>query len=517
MPYYRVSKTRKYARQTSSKTARKPYARRVYGDGNYFTEKVWPKARPYLKKMGRAAVTTGLGAIPGVGGVASTIGGMLWDKLIGQGAYAPMNFQVKNNSFMKEITANGPPQMWVNNQQAFVFRHREYIQDIVSSSSAGAFKIESFSIQPGSSDTFPWLAEIAKNFQQYRIDGMLFEFVSTSGDAVASNNTALGTVIATTNYNAGDNTFASKQQMMATEFCSVGKPSCSILHPIECKPSLTSVDNLYVRGGELPPDQDIRLYDLGNFQIATQGMQAASVSLGELWCTYQITFMKPIINPDTSVLADSYLSFKSSTVNGENPFGTSLSPANGSNIDVQLDPSETEDRVTIELPSAQAGESYLMQCQWIGSSTASVQAPTLLTPQKTEVYDIYQNYSTPTAGNQSGLTTTTLNFIGAFKVVESSVPGSYAQVRIGTYQLPGSITSMTLLITRINPNLTQPAFELFDKKKELTPKEKEQQFVQEFNKLKSKYGIVYDPLGVEDSGTDDDEPEPVKPVLPRKK
>jgi hypothetical protein len=34
------------------------------------------------------------------------------------------------------------------------------------------------------------------------------------------------------------------------------------------------------------------MYDLGNFQLATQGVSAAGVTLGELWVSYDITFYK---------------------------------------------------------------------------------------------------------------------------------------------------------------------------------------------------------------------------------
>jgi hypothetical protein len=39
---------------------------------------------------------------------------------------------------------------------------------------------------------FPWLSNIAQNFESYKLRGLVFEFKSMSGDALTSTNTALG-------------------------------------------------------------------------------------------------------------------------------------------------------------------------------------------------------------------------------------------------------------------------------------------------------------------------------------
>ena len=152
-----------------------------------------------------------------------------------------------------------------------------------------------FKINVGVKDTFPWLYNLARNYEQYRVHGMVFEFKSLSADALNSTNTALGSVIMATEYNAANPIFESKQQMENYEFAQSCKPSVSMMHAIECAPNLTSVSELYVRAGPIPLYQDPRLYDLGTFQIATCGMQAAQINIGELWCTYLVELIKPKI------------------------------------------------------------------------------------------------------------------------------------------------------------------------------------------------------------------------------
>lgn len=100
------------------------------------------------------------------------------------------DYTVNYNTILKPDSV---PQFSGN--RTFVVSHREYIQDIVSSSSAGAFKIDSFLINPGDPATFPWLSNLAQNFEEYRIHGMIFQFKTTSANALNSTNTALGTIV----------------------------------------------------------------------------------------------------------------------------------------------------------------------------------------------------------------------------------------------------------------------------------------------------------------------------------
>ena len=129
---------------------------------------------------------------------------------------------------------------------------------------------------------------------------MLVEFRSTAGDSVSSTNSALGEVVLSTCYNSASpfTTSSSKSALMNEEFAVSTKPSHSVIHAIECAPTQTPMDKLYTRSsasGVNPPASgtDIRLYDLGSLAVATFGQQAASVTLGELWITYEVILFKP--------------------------------------------------------------------------------------------------------------------------------------------------------------------------------------------------------------------------------
>jgi len=197
--------------------------------------------------------------------------------------------------------------------------HRSYITDITSSSVAGAFSIQKYAINPGLSGSFPWLAAIATNYEEYEFDGLVYEFVSTSGDSVGSTTTSLGTVILATQYDPTKPNFDTKQGMENYSFSQSAKPSCSILHAVECKKNLSPVKCLYVRSGN--NTSDLRWTDFGNFYIATVGMQAASVTLGELWVSFKVKLRKPRL-PQTVGIAGR---IASATLYNTN--STTLSPA----------------------------------------------------------------------------------------------------------------------------------------------------------------------------------------------
>lgn len=171
-----------------------------------------------------------------------------------------------------------------------LIRHREYIQDVVSPGSA--FNIsQKLRINPGNSKVFPWLSQIAQNFTQYKLQGCVFHFKSSSG--ALSTSQALGEIIMAINYNSTDAEFTTKQQMLNEIMATSKVPSEDALCPVECDPKQTTMEQMYISSDQLPSGQDPRFYDIGDFYIATQGQPSGPVVLGELWVSYQVELFKP--------------------------------------------------------------------------------------------------------------------------------------------------------------------------------------------------------------------------------
>lgn len=316
MPYKRNYSNRYYSRPSSSyygRALKRRSKKRTWGGGfagyrkaamGSFMRNLWQTypAKPSAELLA-AREQAGPVSISGLGdyeftpggshSVGSRVGAWLGDKaqsflgkITGLGDY----------SVMKNTLVNDPPSVRNNSARTVTLSHREYIGDVITGA-AGSFDLKAYKIQPGDPSTFPWLSTIASQFQQYTLDGMIFQFKSMSADALNSTNTALGQVIMATNYNVSAPLFDSKYEMENTEFSSSVKPSCSAMHPIECARRESTLNELYVAaGGSIPGGKDPSFYDFGNFQIATNGFQAANVNIGELWVTYEITLLKPILN-----------------------------------------------------------------------------------------------------------------------------------------------------------------------------------------------------------------------------
>lgn len=242
--------------------------------------------------------------------------------------------------------------------------HREYIKDIVSAPTANTFQNENFILNPGLASSFPWLATIAQNYEQYRIRGCVFEFKSTSADALNSTNTALGQVIMATDYNPASVNYTNKQQMENSQFAQSAKPSLSMLHGIECDSKQTPVSQLFIRTGAVPSGQDPRWYDLANFQIATNGFQGTNVVCGELWVTYIVEFFKPQI-PQTFGGSTDSLHIRRTSLST-----TSLNFADiGLFIVGNIDHSITSSVLT--LTNLEVGNKYMFTYIWRGSSNVT--------------------------------------------------------------------------------------------------------------------------------------------------
>lgn len=228
--------------------------------------------------------------------IGSMFGNAAWGKSIGRwlgtgigsifgsGDYTMVgsipNYNVLTNS--KQI-----PQ-FTSSQQTNIVCHREYLGDILGTAS---FSNTAYPLNPGMAQTFPWLSTVAENYQEYKFHGVVFEFRPLITDFVT--NGAPGVVVMATNYNADVPAYVNKQQMENSEYAVSVKPTNALMHGVECQSTQTTLPQRYVRNGSVPSNQDLRLYDYGNFQFATQSNPVQN--LGELWVSYCVEFFKPVL------------------------------------------------------------------------------------------------------------------------------------------------------------------------------------------------------------------------------
>jgi hypothetical protein len=273
------------------------------------------------KALGKTALTVGGGLIGGAFG-APTVGadaGAYFSKLLGMGSY-----KVNSNSIMR--SSEQAPQFG-NTEGAIVIEHSEFVTDVLSNQK---FTSQTFALDPTNRITFPYLALVAQNFEQFSFQGLVFTYKPTSGSAIASTNNSLGTVILATEYDVSKDIFASKTEMEAYEFATSCVPSSGMLHPVECAPAKDILRARYINNTRLEPGDyapgfgsvENNLSNLGRTQLSVVGMQANNITVGELWVSYKIRLSKPRIPGPSNYQGFYHAASKGANlVNGGGMFG----------------------------------------------------------------------------------------------------------------------------------------------------------------------------------------------------
>lgn len=432
---------RKPMRRAGSSRARAPAkvrGVRAYGSRSVrMPRQVYARARPSsalssIGKIARSAASTAARTVanavfgPVAGNAISSIPSGL--RLFGRGAYrtgpnaspteSHMGMGTSVPSFSK--SANG-----------VVITHREYIGDI---SSAVAFTNLSYAINPGLVTTFPWLSQVAQSFTEYDFKQLVFQFKSTSANALNSTNTALGTIVGATQYNAGSADFTSKQEMENYEYAKSCKPSEDQVFPVECAQFQNPVDQLYIRTQPIPASQDARLYDLGNFQLAAVGSQAAAV-VGELWVSYSVCLYKPrFVTPGET--ADFAGCFGASGVSTSAYFGTSRTIDPDSTISVSF-PTDSK----MQLDNVSEGH-YIFSLDMIGDAGTNVVMTRSITNANSNA--IFTGGTTSLLTEVNGTTTGHQSLVYSF-IVTALNP----VLTITAGSIPANLTSYNWFLVRI--------------------------------------------------------------------
>lgn len=295
------------------------------GRGGYFGQKLGSKIGTWVgKPWGADPITAPIGGAIGsaVGDLADTAlamsgpygriasglvnvaGGIA--RMTGRGAYVDNNLIVGGGpdpvpSFASSSDGN-----------VITITHKEFIRDIKGSSNA--FDLNVVQINPGIPACFPWLSQVAANFEEYQFKQLMFTYRSTTSDIGSSTNGQVGTVVMATNYNPAASVFATKLQMMEYDGAMSCKTTESMRHGVECDPKRNVGDGQkYVRTHSNIDYGEIRDYDLGRFQLAVCSSPSGfwDKSIGELWVTYTVVLSKPklsvglgsLVNNDEFALA----------------------------------------------------------------------------------------------------------------------------------------------------------------------------------------------------------------------
>lgn len=393
-----------------------------------------PKPKPAKKDKPFSAVGKHLGGFVGMPGIGKAVGGII-GSILGSGDYTTNFDGVNSNSL---VSTTSVPEF--GTYESTIITHREYISPVLTSSSTGAFSITGYPINPGQGLSFPWLAQIASNYEEYEFLGLVYEYKSNSGIATTTS-LAMPTVMLATEYDPTKPAFVNKAQMNNYFFSQSCRSDQCVMHAVECKSDLTPVKRLYTRTGGQVVGTDIRWSDYGNFYIATYGGASPSASIGDLWVSYKVKLHKPRL-PQTLEFGGQIASAHvyRTGVNTANPLGTATGLSSGA-LNLTISGGVLSWPV---LPAAKYLVCYTSP--GVASSGYSISASTSLT-----ALSVQQNGAAYTSQSWSGTTGLTTAITLASSSTDFATTGS---ITISGITFTGS-TACDIFVAQIDSTITQ--------------------------------------------------------------
>jgi len=273
------------------------------GRGNYWS-RVKHRAAHFGRELGhelsrvvKPIITSGLTEVATVYGGAGA-GALTASLLSGKGLYSGRGEYAANSlvvgddmDTMPAMSASGGDELGT-----VQFSHREWLGDVFAPPAGTAFLNQSYPLNPGLESVFPWLSQIAMNYEEYEFDQLLFTYKSTTAENASSTTGQLGSVIMATNYNASKAPFADKQSMIEYVGARSTKITANMVHGVECDPAKNALGGpLFVRNNPVVSGEDLKTYDKGTFQMALSNLPDAYANeiIGEMWVEYTVTLRKP--------------------------------------------------------------------------------------------------------------------------------------------------------------------------------------------------------------------------------
>lgn len=430
MPTYTAAEKKKYAaKMAKARAARRPTYR---GTGGYWQDFKRGVPKGVSSALG-TGLGTGLGSLLGpAGGTAGGImGGLLGQKfadITGLGSYS-INSIKKNTLIHPQVPKISNP----ISGDYVEFSHHEYVGTVNSSV---AFNREwVIDINPGLSQSFPWLSTLANSFTSWQMMGAAVHFKSTSAQALNSTNTALGEIFMAANYNnsPSEPSYDSKEQIMQTEWSTSGPPSQNQTLFLECDPKQNGRSVLHTRSGTVADRQD---FDLCRVTVAAQGSQADAI-VGDLFITYQIRLMKKQLLGIPARVPSALYQLVSAA--DATPLGT---PTLGfDNIGLTFSGN------TITVPRGTRGK-FFIEFFWDGDSTACTYPNITAQSNMTNVLLFTNNSASIITNNE---TTDKLFMKHAFMLTDASIDGSLTLGAAGT--LPTNLVSAEFYLTQVNTSI----------------------------------------------------------------
>lgn len=395
--------------------------------------------RKIAAEMGKQGLTTVarlLGApqpIVNLAGKIGQVGGAGAARLLGMGLVEVQKHNYGRSNLRKNSIIKGKmtPNATYGDGMERV-RGREQIALLKSNATTGTNPIIfEFPIQPGLQRFARSLALSAMRYGEYCMEGMVFEFITETGDSPSTGVVGAVTVGYKANANIAAPTDVDALQMLddVMDF----KLSESAGYAVECDPDARLRKCLAIRTGAITSGS-LMDYDMGSLVVAiTPGSAPADVELMKVYITYDVVFIKKQL---TTIRPGKFRS-RRATIASSTPLGTtsSLLLADGNLADAYVAAAGT----TLYFMNVSTGSVVRGKILWYATSATAYTAGTAAFTDATGIA-VYNNeaassYHFPLSGETCSkvcLTFTAKITAGSNKTATLALSG---------YTLPGASVS----------------------------------------------------------------------------
>lgn len=403
-----------------------------------------------VQNVAKAAITAAMTKATGnpqLGASASNALVTRLARLVGSGDYVVSPTPVYNSIFPKSKDFTTP----TFGNGAVRLRFREYVGDVLagvyaSGASQSPFTVTSYAIQPGFTNAFPYLSQIASNYEQYMFHGLTYEFVSTCSPYSTTTGGALGSVVLCHESNPARPPYASKFEMENSENAISSRIDQSSVYGVECADFRTKgllVRSAALSGFSSTQGAALAPFDFGNMYIAVASPSSASgANLGELWVTYDVELSHPRIS---SYLPGSFHSTSVADIAAVKPLGTAtVTFAYGKLVNATITSDATDSIITFL--GVQPGDYVYTNITWFGSTQAAVTLTATAsatldankifgtggTASAVQVNDLSTISSTGSTAGTVVLNTTSMSYSSSYRVATTATPGSPPTLKFRT-------------------------------------------------------------------------------------
>lgn len=252
-----------------------------------------------------------------VAGAAQGISSMM-----GRGMYTPKSHGV--NDLIMGGASSVPTMTTVGDETgALIVTHTERVADIIAPAD-DKFHVQSYTINAGLEETFPWLHQIASSYEEYEVLQCVFQYKGHDIVGIQDTLDLQGQVIAATKYNVKSKSFTDRHEMQAYPHATSCSLNGTLQAGVEADPKkIASGDtHRYVRTGGLLADEDRSDYDHARFELALNNTPTDlfNKEVGQLYCYYTIKLSKPRLFGGRGRAISAYTQI-AQTTSSNRPFG----------------------------------------------------------------------------------------------------------------------------------------------------------------------------------------------------